>query len=227
MGVFVGGWGLFQWQRDSKVNSALREDIVRSATNDGAGTEEFRVDFEKLRGENADTVGYIRNKSLNIDYPVVKTGDNSYYLDHNFQKEYNIAGWIFGDYRNRFDGTDRNLVIYGHNSYDENMFSLLSKTLEEEWRKVPENLIIELYTPSGPEEGVKYQVFSTYSYEAEDYYITTDFGSEEEYGRFLETIRGRSNYDYGVEVGTGDQIITLSSCTADGRRRIVVHGRKI
>ena len=46
-------------------------------------------------------------------------------MNHNFEQEYNSAGWIFMDYKNKLDGTDKNIVIYGHNMKDLSMFGKL------------------------------------------------------------------------------------------------------
>ena len=52
---------------------------------------------------------------------------------HNFYKEYNPSGWIFADYRNKIDETDKNTVIYGHNMKDKSMFGTLSKLLKSDY----------------------------------------------------------------------------------------------
>ena len=55
---------------------------------------------EKLKQENSDTVAWLKVENTNIEIPVVQAKDNSYYLTHNFNKKYNVAGWVFADYKN-------------------------------------------------------------------------------------------------------------------------------
>ena len=43
--------------------------------------------YDALLDINSDTVGWITVKNTNIDYPVVRTTDNDYYLNRNFYKE--------------------------------------------------------------------------------------------------------------------------------------------
>lgn len=69
------------------------------------------MDLQELRRINPETVGWIKLENTNIEYPIVQTTDNSFYLNHSFDKSYNEAGWIFADYRNKLDGTDKNIVI--------------------------------------------------------------------------------------------------------------------
>ena len=59
----------------------------------------------------------------------------------------------------------------------------------------------------------------------EDYYITTDFNSEQEFDSFINTLKSRTNYDYQVEVTKEDKILTLSSCIGDGKKRVVLHAK--
>ena len=58
---------------------------------------------EKLKQENSDTVAWLKVENTNIEIPVVQAKDNSYYLTHNFNKKYNVAGWVFADYKNKFE----------------------------------------------------------------------------------------------------------------------------
>ena len=166
-------------------------------------------------------MGYLKIKNTDIDYVVVKGTNNSYYLKHNLKKEYNIAGWIFADYKNMIDGNDKNLVIYGHDTKDGSMFGTLHNLLKKEVQEKNENEIVFITE----NETTTYQIFSTYIIEPEDYYIKTDI-KDEEYNDFLTTIKNRSNYDYKINVGTEDNVLTLSTCTDNGKKRVVVHARK-
>lgn len=224
VGIFISVSSLIKWRLNSGTNNDIKERIIKEATTTTSESSEPQIDFDKLKSQNSDTVAYLRLKSLNIDYPVVQTTNNSYYLNYNFDKQYNITGWIFADYHNRFDGTDQNIIIYGHNSHDDQMFSLLYKTQEESWQADPLNQIISFATPT---ETAKYQIFSTYTTDPEEYYITTDFPSITAYQQFLNTIKSRSNHDFGVELTENDRILTLSSCTPDAKHRIVVHAKKV
>lgn len=223
VGLFVSISSLIKWRLDAGTNTKIKDRIIQEATTTTSSSQP-QIDFNKLKSENPDTVAYIKLENLNINYPVVKTTNNSYYLNYNFDKQYNIAGWIFADYHNRFDGTDQNIIIYGHNSHDDQMFSLLSKTQDSNWQADPLNQIISFATPT---ETAKYQIFSTYTTDPEEYYITTDFPSITAYQQFLNTIKSRSNHDFGVELTENDRILTLSSCTPDAKHRIVVHAKKV
>lgn len=59
------------------------------------------IDFNKLINKNPDTIGWIKVLGTDINYPVVQTNNNDFYLTHSFDKSYNKAGWIFADYINK------------------------------------------------------------------------------------------------------------------------------
>lgn len=165
----------------------------------------------------------LKLNGTDIEYAVVKASDNNYYLDHNFENEYNKAGWIFADYKNKLDGTDRNIVIYGHNRRDGSMFASLKNILKEEWYSKEQNRKITFTTEN--EESI-YEVLSIYQIEAEDYYITTDFKNGE-FLEYIETVKNRSIKDFNIEVTEEDNILTLSTCGNDNDYRVVLHARKL
>ena len=167
--LIISSIEIIKWYKENRENKKVQEKISEAIIID---KEKTTIDFEKLKEINKDAVGWIKVNGTDIEYAVVKTNNNSYYLDHNFENEYNKAGWIFADYKNKLDGTDNNIVIYGHNRKDGSMFSSLKNILKEEWYSNEENRKITFITEK--EESV-YEVFSIYQIEAEDYYITTDF----------------------------------------------------
>ena len=54
----------------------------------------INVDFKELKERNNDTVAWIQVGGTNINYPVVQTKDNSYYLTHSFDKKYTFINPI-------------------------------------------------------------------------------------------------------------------------------------
>ena len=223
IGVIYSLINIINWKKNVNDNKDIHEKIKENITVNEEDNL-IKIDFKSLKEQNSDIIAYIKVNGTNIDYVVVKGNDNSYYLEHNFNKEYNIAGWIFADYHNKFDDTDKNIVLFGHNTKDGSMFGTLKNVLDKNWQENENNSEITLVTEKGQ---YKYKVFSTYSITAEDYYINTIFNNEDEYSKFINQIKSRSNYDYNVEVKSNDKILTLSSCIGDGKKRVVLHAKLI
>ena len=189
-----------------------------------SNTTIMSVDFSELLKVNPDTVGWIYVNNTNINYPIVQSGDNSYYLDHSFKKTYNIAGWIFADFRSNLTNLEKNTVLYGHGRLDNTMFGSLDDTLNNNWYTNPENQIIKLSTPS---KNMLWQIVSIYTIPQESYYLTHTFENDDSYNNFLNTIVGRSIYNFNVSVNAEDHILTLSTCLDNNGNRIVVHAKLV
>lgn len=183
----------------------------------------INVDFENLLKTNNETVGWINVNNTNINYPFVQGINNTYYLNHSFDKSYNSAGWVFMDYRNNKEMNNRNTILYAHGRIDKTMFGSLYKTQYPAWYQNKSNHVIRISTPS---VNMSYQIFSVYKIEEENYYIQTDFTTDDVYLEFLNTIKERSKYDFNVVLGASDKIITLSTCAND-KERYVVHAKLI
>ena len=219
---------IISYLKDNKDNKKIQETIINDSITIIEPIEEkevkYDVDFKFLKEKNTDTIAYVKVNNTNIDYIVVKGNDNSYYLKHNFEKKWNVSGWIFADYHNKFDESDKNIIIFGHNTRDGSMFGTLKNTLNENWYNNDENHKIVLVTKYGT---YFYQVLSTYSIKPEDYYINTEFENSDEFDKFVKKLKSRSVYDYGIEVYGEDKILTLSSCIGDGSKRVVLHAKLI
>ena len=174
--LIFGGVTLFNWYSEGEdvhhlmnnvlKNTKIEENIAFSATEipevTGEAAESHKygedywnymkttmisVDFDELKNINPDTKGWIYINNTNVNYPFVQSGDNEFYLNHSYDKSYNVAGWLFADYKSNFDNFLKNTVIYGHGRVDQVMFGSLEKVLDESWYTNKENQIIKLSTP--------------------------------------------------------------------------------
>lgn len=183
------------------------------------------VNYDELLRKNSDTVGWIKVNGTKINYPVVQSNNNNYYLYHAYDKSKNNAGWIFADYHNDMVNLDRNTVIYGHGRLNNTMFGSLKSILKSSWYDNKDNYIVKFSTLK---ENTLWQVFSIYSIKKEVYYITTNFKNNEAYNEFLITMKNRSIKDFNINVNVNDRIITLSTCKdIAGKERVVLHAKLI
>lgn len=217
---------IIKWYNNNKENEKIQKEISQAIVVDEEkenNTSKYNVDFKKLKEKNEDIVGWLKVKGTNVEYVVVQSTNNKYYLDRNLEQKFNSAGWIFADYRNKLDGTDKNTIVYGHNRRDRSMFGSLKNILKKDWYSKEDNRKVIFITEK--EEAI-YEVFSIYQIEAEDYYITTNF-KKDEFSKFIEKIKGRSITDFNVKVTKNDSILTLSTCANDNKYRVVLHAKKV
>ena len=173
--------------------------------------------------DNEDYRGWLNVENTNIDYPVLQSYDNQYYLDKDINREYLMSGSIFMNYLN--DGfNDENTVLFGHNMRNGTMFAQLRKYKDRDFFYGNNNINIELSNG----ETLKYEVFSVYVTDVEDNYIQTKFDNANEYKEFLDRIKNKSIYENEIELSEDDKIITLSTCSFEfNDARLVVHGKLI
>ena len=208
------GYKILSWHKDNKNTEKIMEQIESVVTINIEGNSFNIAGLGRL---NPDTVGWLRVENTKIDYPIVQTTNNEYYLKHSFDKSDNRAGWIFVDYRNTLDYNDKNIVIYGHNRKDESMFGTLKEALSKE---------IKIYLLLG-NEIQKYEPFSVYTIKKENYYLSTNFDNDYEFEKYLKTVKDRSIKNFSVNVSTQDKILTLSTCANNNDYRVVVHAKRI
>ena len=245
--LLIGSIGIYFWLNDNNEIDKIQEKVVDDTKvkekEDNDNTEQINppedkaddywdyikmnlleVDFNDLLAKNSDTVGWIQVQGTNINYPIVQTTNNDYYLNHAFDKTENKAGWVYMDYRNNAVEFNQNTIIYAHSRYNGTMFGSLKNILNSSWYTNKENHIIRLSTPT---ENTMWQVFSVYTIPKESYYITPSFPTDESYQEFLNTIKGRSEVDFSGTVSTGDKVLTLSTCKDNFGNRIVMHAKLI
>ena len=169
----LSGIQIYNYIKEGKANQDIINDLSSAITM--KENNEYKIDFEQLKDKNPDTVGFLKVNGTQIEFVVVKGNDNDYYLTHNFEKQVNADGWVFADYKNILDGTDKNIVIYGHNMKNGMMFASLKNVLEKSWQENKDNREVLFITPT---ETAVYSVFSVYEIENEEYYLQTNFADK-------------------------------------------------
>ena len=92
-------WFIYNKKTDNLIDNMI--EIGFSNQSENTENVENPINFENLKNINSDVVGWIKIENTEINYPIVKTTDNDYYLHRDINKEYNTCGWIFMDYKNR------------------------------------------------------------------------------------------------------------------------------
>ena len=200
------------------------ENYIPESNDKYANVSFLSVDFTDLLKKNSDVVAWIKVNNTNVNYSVLQSDDNEYYLKHDINKNYNFAGWVYGDFRDDFTHFGTNTILYAHNLTNRTMFGSLIWCQKESWYKEEENLYIKISTPTS---NTVWKVFSIYQIKPEVYYLKTYFETTEEHQEFLNTLTERSIYDFGEKLTPDDKILTLSTCSDDGTKRAVIHAKLI
>ena len=188
------------------------------------------IDFNALKRQNPDVVAWIRIEGTNVDYPVLRSGDDKdedYYLDHDFKGNEGYPGSIYIQKANAEDFSDVVTVLYGHNMDDWSMFASLHGY--EGGGIIGTSPDITLYTPDGKHI---YKIFAVKIYDDRLLLDEYDyFTKDKDVVRFISDITSVSDVrdfsDAAIDSDMGNvHYIVLSTCTAESTERLLVVGKE-
>ncbi len=192
---------------------------------------ERMLKLEELHAENNDIVAWIEIADTNINYPVLHTDNNSFYLNHNYKKKYSASGSIFLDEAVDMDLPSSNFLMYGHRNKNKIMFEHLLKYKDYDFYK--NHKTIKFTTLKEDKEYEILAVFYSRVYYTDEknvfrYYFFTNAETQEEYDYYVSEAKKASIYDTGVSANYGEQLITLSTCEYSKKNgRFVVVAKKV
>ncbi len=185
------------------------------------------VAFDELQQINPDIYAWITIPGTRVNYPVVQSPtDDSFYLDHDSDGNYNVNGAVFSEHLyNNTEFTDAVTVLYGHNMKSGEMFGdFQSLYWDRDFLLENDDIIIYL-----PDRELHFEIFAALPYSRMHllhYYHTEkqkafelmidDIYSTRKLSAILLEDR-RPEY--------GDQVLVLSTClSGDNRYRYLVMG---
>ena len=204
----------------TKLQEYRKADTVYNNIRDKANeTDDKSIELSKI---NPDYRAWIKVENTNIDYPVVQSEDNEYYLTHDFNKNYLASGSIFMDYRNNFEN-DKSVLIYGHHMRNKTMFGEVLNFKKEEFFKENNLITIEYKGKT-----YTYEVFSTFVADLSKDNLKVNFDDDEDYQDYIDYLKDRSLFDSDIEVSSNDRIITLYTCSYEFEgARTLAHAKLI
>lgn len=192
-------------------------------------TEKAAAEYTALHEKNPDFWGWLKIEGTSLSYPVMYTpNDPEYYLRRNFDGQDSQWGVPFLDGKCTKDGG--NYLIYGHNMKDGSMFASLLSYADPKFYS--EHPIISLNTANGLETYTVLAAFYSGVYDQEDYdvfryYQYTNLTVSEIYYDYVAQAKQSALYDTGTNAQSGEQLLTLSTCSYHTKNgRFVVVARK-
>ena len=241
--LFAGGKLLdimLDYRRDRSAYNDLAEQALGNMTEpdatpdpnaqqgsgDGNTQSASSVDWEYLRSVNPDVVGWLYCPDTMINYPVVQTTDNDFYLHRSFwDKQENVSGTLFADTVCNIGSQYNNYIIYGHNMKDGSMFASLEKYVDANYYY--QHPTIYFYTPLGD---YRVELIAAHITESLMTNYPYYFESDWDFQNYLNDITSHSYFATNTAVSTQYQLMTLSTCDYSGGYadpRFLVHGLMI
>lgn len=210
-------WVIYNKKSANLIEDVIEENFIEVNEDTDENIVKNPVNFEELKNTNEDVVAWIRIADTTVNYPIVQSEDNEYYLQRDLNKKYSTCGWIFMNFKNNSNFSDRNTTIFGHNIKSGLMFKDLLKIYRNELGK---DVTIEIYTET---EKMEFAVYSSYMIEPEEY-ATQVLTTDEQEEKYISEILKRSSTTYNIVPTKKDKLITLSTCDNSGKNRILIHG---
>jgi len=180
----------------------------------------IQVDFQELMLYYPDVAGWLYCPGTNVNYPVVQTDNNQYYMHRLPDGQESAGGSLFVDCTNAWGFTDANSVIYGHDMKDGSMFGYLH------------NFDSQSYYENHP---VFYLLTPVYNYRMDivctavvpsDSWIYQKQMDAEQLQSWMDQVRLTSLVQPKVQISSDmDHFLTLSTCSYEYENaRFVVVG---
>ena len=214
MALLLVAGGLFvKAQIGYKKANDYYNGIAEMAVKDSSGEDGIpQIDFDALKKESDDIVGWIYVPGTRINYVVAQGETNNTYLRHLPNGEYSENGTISMD----MDGTapgmvDQQTTLYGHHMNDGAMFEPIDASMDQ---KVFDTFKKVYYiTPE-----MTYVLKPMFTMQVQDDYVDarrTNFDSEKAFTQYLQASLAQakaSAKDAAAEVEKADKVLTLVTC---------------
>lgn len=187
--------------------------IAEMAVKDSSGEDGIpQIDFDALKKESDDIVGWIYVPGTRINYVVAQGETNNTYLRHLPNGEYSENGTIFMDMDGAAPGmVDQQTTLYGHHMNDGAMFEPIDASMDQ---KVFDTFKKVYYiTPE-----MTYVLKPMFTMQVQDDYVDarrTNFDSEKAFTQYLQASLAQakaSAKDAAAEVEKADKVLTIVTC---------------
>ncbi len=203
--TFSIGLTLHNKEEESKTKSS-DIDSIKVLFNETPSTVN-KIEVLRKEFDNQEIQAILSSESIGLNSAVVQSSDNNFYMDHDINKNHDVVGSLFMDYRNNFDS--KKILIYGHNSETlETDFGKLTKYLNEKFTK--ENPYMYFATGDGV---TKWEIFSVMIVpDNTTTHTKIEFSTVEELQNHIKWMMEESVIKLDVVVTINDQFMTLQTC---------------
>lgn len=233
----LGKYGLMTLKEKKTEQDLLqyRPSVEEASSSDGdgvqalpdadssAGAEEKQTEpkyagLVALQQKNSEIIGWISIPDSRVEYPVLQTGDNAFYLTHNLYRQPLASGSVFMDYRCNFE-TDFQTILYGHHMKNGTMFADIRACRNEAFFR---SHLTGYYTT--PQRQYRLEFFAFLVVDASAPIFTVSFEDAAAREALLRYIDETAMYRTELAVTADAHLFSLSTCTYefDDARAVLV-----
>lgn len=226
LGAFLSGCG--STPASSTAPAPLPAPVISSAQSQKQSVALRReINFVELQQQNIDITAWIEVPGTVIDYPVLYSGDNMFYLNHDENRQQSTYGAVFMDMANLKNLTDPVVVLYGHYTPDESYFTQLHRYKDREY--FDQNREMFLYFPG---HQLEYEVVAAFTADNQSILYDKDYSQKADMEGFIQWManaEAEGDHHALEDVTTNDRFLVLSTCVQQvgGDNRYLVVGRLV
>lgn len=178
---------------------------VIESVEDTDGLQQRQEMFEEGRARYPEMIGWLMIPGTVIDYPVMHSEDNSYYVNHSYDQKVDFYGTPFLDSQNAANFSDFFSIVYAHRMNNGTMFGTLPMFQEEEpFQHTQEGI---LFLPDGKHT---LTIIASFSVDEEIQVLMEKLASgESPLEERLEPLLQHARQRRTVEVTASDQLVAL------------------
>lgn len=167
------------------------------------------LDLSACRAQNEDFVAWLTIPGTAVSYPVVRSDDTAYYLNHLFTGKKSKLGCLFSLTTSDYEKPSQNIAIYGHHLSQSNaMFSSLIEYKDAAYYQEHSTVTLDGFFGRR-----SYRIFAVLNMKVSEWDPSTaTFHSSQAFLGFVNRAREKALYSTGVEVEADDQLLTLITC---------------
>lgn len=234
IGIVVGisfiGKYLYNIYTANQVSKALENVKIYNDKDDSYKEKTSNVlKLKELKKQNNDIMAWIKIDGTNINYPVLQTINNEYYMEHDYLKNISSNGSIFIDKDYNFSKQTKNLVLYGKNNYNYVMFSELVNYKNIDYYNSHKNI-----TLINEEMEENYEIFAVIFTQDIDFaskdkvdYSDVNILDSEEFDKYVQNVRHDTIYNKDFVLNLSDKILTIvTSSNHTEKGKIVIIAKR-
>ena len=232
-----------EYEEGTTIYNNFADEVGAGKVNDEVNNSRLKnLDWDALKAKSEDVIAWIRCKDTVLNYPIVQGSKwesakeySDYYLMRTITGEYNGKGTLFVDHSCKKPFESFLTIIYGHRMKDGSMFKLLPNYFDESGIEYyNEHPKFELYLPG---KDYDLEIFACAKVDETDgtiykYEFNGTSGKEDSLVKQVYIDRifevNQLMADTGVTVSPSDQIVMMSTCTAElDNHRLVVWAKLV
>lgn len=177
----------------------------------------------RLKKINPDYCGWIEISGTDIDYPIFKGENNSFYKNHNSFKEKSFYGSVFVSSTDYLTGNDKFITVFGNNINDGSMFAPLQDYTYMDYYKT--HSTVSVCTGKGQNNYVIFAV-DILGQQKTDLFLPKNGTIEKaKFNAWLNSVKSNSIYKNEANVTGNDYILAL--VTEYKKSNIVLFAKKL